>query len=120
MQGGEHVIITSQVADLEFLQRVERDHCGFDFANQVGETVHIRWIVQIDDAVLALLHLTSFREGSKMFRVTRAWKGHDWEALNRLHAKGYISNPVGKAKSVMLSKEGKRRAEELFRCLFCD
>jgi Domain of unknown function (DUF6429) len=67
---------------------------------------------KIDDAVLALLHLTSFSEGNKEFRVTRAWKGHDWEALNRLHAKGYISDPVGKAKSVMLSEEGQRRAEE--------
>jgi len=75
---------------------------------------------KIDDAVLALLHLTSFTEGSKLFRTTRAWKGHDWEALNRLHAKGYISNPVRKAKSVMLSEEGKRRAEKLFRRLFCD
>ena len=75
---------------------------------------------KIDDAVLALLHLTSFSQGSKDFRVTRAWKGHDWEALNRLHAKGYISDPVGKAKSVALTEEGNRRAEELFQRLFCD
>ena len=75
---------------------------------------------KIDDAVLALLHLTSFSEGSKEFRVTRAWKGHDWEAMNRLHAKGFISDPARKAKSVMLTEEGKRRAEELFNRLFCD
>ena len=75
---------------------------------------------KIDDAVLALLHLTSFTEGSKVFRTTRAWKGHDWEALNRIHAKGYISDPVSKAKSVQLSEEGKARAEELFQRLFCD
>ncbi len=75
---------------------------------------------KIDDAVLGLLHLTSFTEGSKIFRVTRAWKGHNWEALNRLHAKGYISDPARKAKSVMLSAEGKRRARELFERLFCD
>ncbi len=23
----------------------------------------------------------------------RAWKGFDWETMNRLHEKGYISNP---------------------------
>jgi len=74
---------------------------------------------KIDDAVLALLHLTSFRQGGP-FQGTRAWKGHDWEALNRLHAKGLISDPVGKAKSVALSEEGQRRAEELFKQLFCD
>ena len=59
---------------------------------------------KIDDAVLALLHLTTFTEGSGAFKVPRAWKGHDWDALGRLHAKGYISNPVGKAKSVMVSE----------------
>jgi hypothetical protein len=75
---------------------------------------------KIDDAVLALLHLTSFTESSRIIKSTRAWKGHDWEALSRLHAKSYISNPVGKAKSVMLSEEGKERAEKLFRRLFCD
>ena len=40
---------------------------------------------KIDDAVLALLHLTSFTEGRGEAASTRAWKGHDWEALNRLH-----------------------------------
>ena len=75
---------------------------------------------RIDEAVLALLHLTSFCEGHGGFAVTRAWKGHDWDALGRLHAKGFISDPVGKAKSVVLSEAGQRRAEELFRRLFCD
>ena len=73
---------------------------------------------KIDDAVLALLHLTSFRE--RKGELPRTWKGHDWDALGRLHAKGYISDPVGKAKSVVLSEEGARRAEELFRRRFCD
>lgn len=72
---------------------------------------------KIDDAVLALLHLTSFCERSG--ELPRAWKGHDWDALARLHAKGFISDPVGKAKSVVLSEEGARRAEELFRQMFC-
>ncbi len=73
---------------------------------------------KIDEAVLALLHLTSFTEGKGEF--TRAWKGHDWAALGRLHEKGLIHDPVGKAKSVVLTEEGRRRAEELFRRLFCD
>jgi hypothetical protein len=47
-----------------------------------------------------------------------AWKGHDWDALDRLHQKGYISNPIGKAKSVGLTPEGQVRAEALFRKLF--
>jgi hypothetical protein len=74
---------------------------------------------KIDDAVLALLHLTSFREGHGEFAITRAWKGHDWDALARLHAKGLISDPVGKAKSVVFTEAGARRAEALFEKLFC-
>lgn len=66
---------------------------------------------KIDDAVLALLWLT-LHDGR------RAWKGFDWDALNRLHRKGLIDDPVGKVKSVVLTDEGLRKAEERFRALF--
>lgn len=69
---------------------------------------------KIDDVVLALLHLTRCDD---KFRAA-AWKSHDWEALNRLHQKGYIGDPVSKAKSVALTDEGKAKSEELFRKLF--
>ena len=74
---------------------------------------------KIDDAVLALLHLTSFTEGKGEFAVTRAWKGHDWEALDRLCQKGFIADPQNKNKSVVFTEKGKQRAEELFGRLFC-
>jgi hypothetical protein len=66
---------------------------------------------KVDEMVLALLYLTSFDE--KIY--VRAWKSHDWEALDRLHEKGYISNPKSKAKSVSLSEDGARLSEELFK-----
>ena len=75
---------------------------------------------KIDDAVLALLHLTSFTEGKGDFAFTRAWKGHDWEAFDRLHKKGLIGDPKNKNKSIVLSKEGSQKAEALFQRLFCD
>jgi hypothetical protein len=62
---------------------------------------------KVDELVLALLWLTLAGDH-------RAWKSHDWEALDRLHAKGYISDPKSKAKSVVLSEEGERLARELF------
>jgi hypothetical protein len=68
---------------------------------------------KVDEMVLALLHLTSFSEGGSV----RAWKSHDWDALNRLHEKGLISDPKSKAKSILLSEEGTRKSEELFRKL---
>ncbi len=66
---------------------------------------------RIDEAVLALLWL-GLHDG------WRAWKGLDRDALDRLHRKGMISDPVGKAKSVVFTEEGRREAERLFRALF--
>ena len=66
---------------------------------------------KIDEAVLALLYLT-LHEGN------RAWKGFDWESMNRLHEKGFISNPVSKAKSVVLTEQGLAESARLFEKLF--
>ena len=69
---------------------------------------------KVDDATLALLLLGL--HGDKL--AHRVWKGFDWRAMERLHEKGWISDPERKARSVALSPEGKARAEELFRRLF--
>lgn len=69
---------------------------------------------KVDRAVLALLHLT--RHGDRF--GYRAWKGHDWAALDRLHAKGMIGDPKNKAKSVVLTEAGLAKAEAYFRELF--
>ena len=47
-----------------------------------------------------------------------SWKSHDWDALNRLHGKGYIENPVSKNKSVGLTETGRAKSEKLFYKLF--
>ena len=62
---------------------------------------------KVDEMALALLFLT-LRDGY------RAWKGHDWSAVDRLHKKGMIANPLEKAKSVALTEEGLQRSRELF------
>jgi hypothetical protein len=60
---------------------------------------------KIDEAVLALLLLGRHD-------IARAWKGFDWDAMNRLHEKGFISDPRGKAKSVVF-KDAHRAAEAI-------
>lgn len=65
---------------------------------------------KVDEMALALLYLTTFDEGYG----PRAWKGMDWDVLNRLFEKGYIGNPKSKAKSVPLSDEGRKLSEKLF------
>lgn len=66
---------------------------------------------KIDRAVLALLYLGHHDE-------LHAWKGFDWDAMDRLHEKGFISDPRSKAKSVVVTETGleesRRLLEELF------
>jgi hypothetical protein len=66
---------------------------------------------KVDRAVLALLYLT-LHDGY------RAWKGHDWDALDRLYEKGMIGNPRSKAKSVVFTDEGLAKSKQLFHELF--
>jgi Domain of unknown function (DUF6429) len=69
---------------------------------------------KIDEAVLAVLYLTAWEEHG----LTRAWKGIDWGASNRLYQRGLIDDPKNKNKSVVFSEEGlalaRASAERLF------
>ena len=71
---------------------------------------------KVDEYTLALLYLVT-HERQEGYGA-RAWKGYDWDTMNRLHERGLISNPVSKAKSVVMTEEGFKKAEELFRKLF--
>ena len=66
---------------------------------------------KIDQATLALMYMTLHDEN-------RVWKGYDWGVTDRLHEKGFISDPKTKAKSVRLTPEGREQAEELFEKFF--
>ncbi|WP_257325555.1 DUF6429 family protein [Pseudoalteromonas rhizosphaerae] len=66
---------------------------------------------KIDEAALALMYLT-------LHDHCRVWKQIDWDVTNRLHEKGLIGDPVGKAKSVILTDDGLKHAERLFEKLF--
>ena len=66
---------------------------------------------RIDRAVLALLYL-GLHEGA------RTWKSFDWDAMSRLHEKGFISDPVSKAKSVTFTESGLQESERLLHELF--
>ena len=65
---------------------------------------------KIDDAALALLMLGT--------SGNRAWKGFDWDVMDRLHEKGYISSPKSKAMSVVVTDEGLARGQRLLEELF--
>jgi hypothetical protein len=67
-----------------------------------------------EEVVMALLALTSFEDHG----IVRAWKGHDWDLLDGLFKRGWIQDPKGKAKSVVLTEEGRARSQELLRKYF--
>ncbi len=65
---------------------------------------------KVDEMVLALLFLTSSHDQYG----TKAWKGLNFEALDRLYKKGLISDPNAKTPTVALSEEGEKLSRELF------
>jgi len=69
---------------------------------------------EIDEAVLALLHLNGFEDHGQV----RAWKTLDWDAMDRLHELGLIGDPKSMAKSVPLTATGVTLAREFFRKRF--
>ena len=71
----------------------------------------------VDEAVLGLMFLTLHDDGSRL-GLSRAWKSFDWEAMDRLHTKDLILDPRSKAKSVLLTEEGRRRSQAAFHRLF--
>ena len=69
---------------------------------------------KIDEVVLALLYLNFHGDRN----AVRAWKSFDWDAMDRLYEKGFISDPKGKAKSVLVTEKGQKTAKELFEKYF--
>ena len=67
---------------------------------------------KVDELTLALLYLGTHRRDKQS--GARAWKSFDWDAMSRLHEKGFISDPVSKSKSVAIYEEAYERSKELF------
>jgi len=65
----------------------------------------------VDEAALAIM-LLGLHGG------WRTWKGYDWGILNRLYERGFITDPKGKAKSVIFTEEGLEESQRLFQELF--
>jgi len=66
---------------------------------------------ELDETVLALLYLM-LHEGA------RAWKAFDFAVMDRLHEGGFILDPRGRTKSVVLTEEGLARSKALFEAKF--
>ena len=69
---------------------------------------------KVEEAVLALLYACSFDEQG----VRRSWKTYDWGITQRLFEQGFIDDPRGNRKSVLLSPEGEKQGKALAEKLF--
>ena len=69
---------------------------------------------KVDEITMALLYLVMSHDEWG----AQAWKTFEWATMDRLHAKGWISQPKSKAASVRVTPEGVKKAEELFRKYF--
>ena len=69
---------------------------------------------KVDEFALALLYFSSFKEGF----ATRAWKGMDWDILNRLTEKGFIGDAKNKNKSIVFTDEGVEKGKVLIEKFF--
>jgi hypothetical protein len=63
---------------------------------------------KLAEVALALLSLT-------LHDQVRVWKSIDWGLSNLLFQKGWIGDPVSKAKSLVLTDEGLKLAEVFLR-----
>ena len=68
---------------------------------------------KVDELTLALLFLVTHDRQEGL--GARAWKGFDWDTMDRLYEKGFITNPASKAKSVSMTEDGYKKSEALFR-----
>ena len=72
--------------------------------------------VEIDEEKLVEIALAILWLGAHGDKLgVRAWKGMDWDLTDLLFEKGWISDPKGKAKSVVLSDNAVDLAEGFFR-----
>ena len=71
---------------------------------------------QILKLTFLLIYLNSWEEKNIDKPIHRAWKGDDFDTLNALEEKGYISQSKT-AKSVYLTEEGVKLAKELEKLL---
>lgn len=78
---------------------------------------------KIEELTLLLMYLTSWDEKGYMYNentnmteesaIKNSWKGYDFNVLNKLTEKGYLYPGKYKNKSVTITKDGEKLAEEL-------
>ncbi len=70
---------------------------------------------QIKELTLLLIYLTSWTEKGPYGENIRAWKGYDFDILNKLQDEELIGGTTYKAKSTYITEQGIEKAKELMK-----
>ena len=62
------------------------------------------------ELTMALLYLSRFSDN---YSTDRAWKGYDWDILDKLDEEEYINRGSYKSKSLYLTDEGLEYAQQI-------
>lgn len=70
----------------------------------------------MEELTMMLLYLSHFteRDGFSDEDDKRAWKGYDFDILNKLDEEDYIRQGSHRSKSVYITKEGVARAKKTY------
>lgn len=69
---------------------------------------------KLTEAALGIMWLTVHDSHT----APRVWKGIDWDVLDLMHERGWISDPKNKNKSVLLTETGRDLAQEFLQKYF--
>lgn len=70
---------------------------------------------QIKELTLLLIYLTSWTEKEPYGEYQRAWKGYNFDILNKLESENMIGGSTYKAKSTYITEQGIEKAKELMK-----
>ncbi len=70
---------------------------------------------KIKELTLLLIYLTSWTEKESYGENIRAWKGYDFDILNKLQDEELIGGTTYKAKSTYITEQGIEKAKELMK-----
>lgn len=89
-----------------------KENCDYRKENEMNK---IDAKTAMEELSMMLIYLSHFTERDRMADPNSkyAWKGYDFDVLNKLDEKDYIRQGSHRSKSMYITKEGEAKAKEL-------
>jgi len=95
-----------------FCGMTNKENCDYRKGNEMNK---IDAKTAMEELSMMLIYLSHFTERDRMADPNSkyAWKGYDFDVLNKLDEKDYIRQGSHRSKSMYITKEGEAKAKEL-------